>query len=64
MPQKLSQFAILSELAADRSSWNDVRHYPSTVICRRMLRLAAAAGFPAGCRVRQYRVRRKTSAFS
>ena len=48
MPQKLSQFAILSELAADRSSWNDVRHYPSTVICRRMLRLADfAAADPA-----------------
>ena len=36
----LSQFQILAELAADRSSWLDIRHYPPTVTCRRMLRLA------------------------
>ena len=44
----MDQFEVMSELFADRSNWLDVRHYPSTVICRRMLRLADfAAADPA-----------------
>ena len=44
----MDQFEIMSELLADRSSWADVKHYPSTVTCRRMLRLADfAAADPA-----------------
>jgi len=44
----LTVFDILAELAADRSTWFDVRHYPPTVTCRRMLRLADfAAADPA-----------------
>lgn len=38
----------MRELFADRSSWVDIRHYPDTVTCRRMLRLADfAAADPA-----------------
>lgn len=44
----MDQFEIMSELYNDQSSWVDVRHYPTTVICRRMLRLADfAAADPA-----------------
>lgn len=44
----MDQFEVMSELLADRSNWVDVKHYPSTVICRRMLRLADfAAADPA-----------------
>lgn len=44
----MDQFEVMSELFADRSNWVDVRHYPSTVTCRRMLRLADfAAADPA-----------------
>ena len=39
MPQARSQFDIMSELAADRSSWVDIRLYPPTVLCRRLIRL-------------------------
>jgi len=44
----ISQFDIMAELAADRSSWYDVRHYPATVTCRRMLRLADFAAAEPG----------------
>ena len=38
----------MGELFADRSSWADIRRYPDTVTCRRMLRLADfAAADPA-----------------
>ena len=42
----LSQFDILAQLAADRSSWITADDYPSTVLCRRILALAdwAAGG--------------------
>lgn len=40
MRRQLSQFELLAGLAADRSGWTDVRHYPDTVTCRRFLRLA------------------------
>ena len=44
----MDQFEVMGELYSDRSNWVDVRHYPSTVICRRMLRLADfAAADPA-----------------
>lgn len=44
----LSQFQIMAELAVDRSTWADVQHYPATVTCRRLLRLADfAAAEPA-----------------
>ena len=44
----MDQFEVMSELYNDRSNWVDVRHYPSTVTCRRMLRLADfAAADPA-----------------
>ena len=44
----MDQFEVMSEIFADRSNWVDVKHYPSTVICRRMLRLADfAAADPA-----------------
>ena len=44
----MDQFEVMSELFADRSNWVDIKHYPSTVICRRMLRLADfAAADPA-----------------
>ena len=44
----MDQFEVMSELYSDRSNWVDVRHYPSTVTCRRMLRLADfAAADPA-----------------
>lgn len=44
----MDQFEVMSELFADQSNWVDVRHYPSTVTCRRMLRLADfAAADPA-----------------
>ena len=36
----LSQFDILGQLAADRSSWITGDDYPSTVICRRIISLA------------------------
>lgn len=43
----LSQFCLFAALNADRSAWIDLRSYPSTVVCRRMLRLADwAAEFP------------------
>lgn len=39
--------ALFAALNADRSGWIDLRSYPSTVVCRRMLRLADwAAEFP------------------
>ena len=39
--------ALFAALNADRSGWIDIRSYPSTVVCRRMLRLADwAAEFP------------------
>lgn len=37
---KLTQFDILNQLAADRSSWFDVAHYPTMTLCRRIVRLA------------------------
>ncbi|MGF0039018.1 winged helix-turn-helix transcriptional regulator [Victivallis vadensis] len=44
----MDQFEVMSELYSDRSNWADIRHYPSTVTCRRMLRLADfAAADPA-----------------
>ena len=44
----MTQFDVMRELYLDRSSWIDIKHYPSTVICRRMLRLADfAAADPA-----------------
>ena len=44
----MDQFEVMRELFADRSSWVDIRHYPDTVTCRRMLRLADfAAADPA-----------------
>lgn len=44
----MDQFEVMSELYSDRSNWVDVKHYPSTVTCRRMLRLADfAAADPA-----------------
>ena len=44
----MDQFEVMSGLFADRSSWVDIRHYPDTVTCRRMLRLADfAAADPA-----------------
>ena len=44
----MNQFDVMCELYHDRSSWVDVKHYPSTVVCRRMLRLADfAAADPA-----------------
>ncbi len=44
----MDQFEVMTELYRDRSSWMDVRHYPDTVTCRRMLRLADfAAADPA-----------------
>ena len=44
----MDQFEVMSEIFADRSNWVDVKHYPSTVSCRRMLRLADfAAADPA-----------------
>ena len=36
----MTQFDVMRELYNDRSSWIDIKHYPSTVVCRRMLRLA------------------------
>ena len=36
----LSQYDILGQLAADRSSWITGDDYPSTVICRRIISLA------------------------
>jgi len=45
---RLSQFDILGQICADRSSWISADDYPSTVICRRILALADwAAGRPA-----------------
>lgn len=44
----MTQFDVMRELYLDRSSWIDIKHYPSTVVCRRMLRLADfAAADPA-----------------
>lgn len=44
----MDQFEVMGELFADRSSWADIRRYPDTVTCRRMLRLADfAAADPA-----------------
>ena len=44
----MTQFDVMRELYLDRASWADIRHYPSTVVCRRMLRLADfAAADPA-----------------
>ena len=44
----MTQFDVMRELYLDRSSWIDIKHYPSTVICRRILRLADfAAADPA-----------------
>ena len=44
----MTQFDVMRELYNDRSSWIDIKHYPSTVVCRRMLRLADfAAADPA-----------------
>ena len=44
----MTQFDVMRELYNDRSSWVDMKHYPSTVVCRRMLRLADfAAADPA-----------------
>ena len=44
----MDQFEVMAELYSDRSNWVDVKHYPSTVTCRRMLRLADfAAADPA-----------------
>ncbi len=44
----MDQFDVMRELYRDRSSWVDIRHYPSTIVCRRMLRLADfAAADPA-----------------
>lgn len=44
----MNQFDVMCELYLDRSSWIDIKHYPSTVVCRRMLRLADfAAADPA-----------------
>ncbi|WP_288611563.1 winged helix-turn-helix domain-containing protein [uncultured Victivallis sp.] len=44
----MDQFEVMRELFTDRSSWADIRHYPDTVTCRRMLRLADfAAADPA-----------------
>ena len=39
-PKRLDQYAVLAELAADRSTWIDIRAYPSTVVCRMMIALA------------------------
>ena len=46
MGWRLTQFDILAQLAADRSSWITADDYPSTVLCRRILALAdwAAGG--------------------
>lgn len=44
----MTQFDVMRELYNDRSSWVDMKHYPSTVVCRRILRLADfAAADPA-----------------
>ena len=44
----MNQFDVMRELYHDRANWADIRHYPSTVVCRRMLRLADfAAADPA-----------------
>ena len=43
----LNQYNMLALFDRDRSSWSDLRHYPDTVTCRRMLRFADwAAKFP------------------
>ena len=45
--QLLNQYNMLALFDRDRSSWEDLRHYPDTVTCRRMLRFADwAAKFP------------------
>ena len=45
--QLLNQYNMLALFDRDRSSWSDLRHYPDTVTCRRMLRFADwAAKFP------------------
>lgn len=44
----MTQFDVMRELYLDRSSWIDIKHYPSTVVCRRILRLVDfAAADPA-----------------
>jgi len=43
----LSQHDMLALFDRDRSSWEDMRHYPDSVTCRRILRFADwAARFP------------------
>ena len=45
--QLLNQYNMLALFDRDRSNWEDLRHYPDTVTCRRMLRFADwAAKFP------------------
>ena len=45
--QLLNQYNMLALFDRDRSSWSDLRHYPDTVTCRRLLRFADwAAKFP------------------
>lgn len=44
----LNQYNMLALFDRDRSDWSDLRHYPDTVTCRRMLRFADwAAKFPS-----------------
>ena len=45
--QLLNQYNMLALFDRDRSNWEDLRHFPDTVTCRRMLRFADwAAKFP------------------
>lgn len=39
----MTQFELLASFLSDRSTWVDLRHYPATHVCRRMIRLADAA---------------------
>ena len=45
--QLLNQYNMLALFDRDRSNWEDLRHFPDTVTCRRMLRFADwAAKYP------------------
>ena len=45
--QLLNQYNMLALFDCDRSNWEDLRHFPDTVTCRRMLRFADwAAKYP------------------
>ncbi len=36
----LNQFELLDELNRETSNWRNIRNFPDTITCRRMLRLA------------------------